>query len=126
MSVSVAAAVLAGGLTVALAPSASAAGAVYTGTSSKGGYGIAEISATRYFYACDLGSADGLRVVAHLWPDGHSYQWVQDANGSNGSCGSGIQLSLPIGTGYTLRVCLRDGADGIDQLCRQERGTILT
>ncbi|MFJ7416980.1 hypothetical protein ACIQWZ_40285, partial [Streptomyces sp. NPDC098077] len=68
---------LATGLSVALAPGASAL------TQSrysypKGGYGIAEISQTQYFYACDEGPADGYRVVAHLWPDGYAYRWVQD------------------------------------------------
>ncbi|MFJ7908996.1 hypothetical protein [Kitasatospora sp. NPDC096204] len=113
------------GLSVALAPSASAA--TYSGTSPKGGYGVAEISHTRSFYACDLGNPDGFRVVAHLWPDGYNYRWVQDADGSNNGCGTPLQLTLPVGTTYTIQVCLRDGAGGIDTYCSDpERGTILT
>ncbi|MFE4049895.1 hypothetical protein [Streptomyces sp. YIM B13518] len=74
-----------------------------------------------------MGTADGYRVVAHLWPDGYSYRWVQDANGSNNGCGTPLGLTLPIGTDYTIRVCLRDGANGTDVYCsRDEQGTILT
>lgn len=125
MSVVAGACALASGLSIALAPGASA----YTSsrTSPSGGYGIAEISHTRAFYACDEGKADGYRVVAHLWPDGYSYRWVQDANGSGNSCGTSAQLTLPIGTDYTMRVCLRNGANGADVYCSSdERGTILT
>ncbi|MCP9961534.1 hypothetical protein LUX05_09375 [Streptomyces somaliensis] len=110
-----------------LATAGSASASTYSRTSPKGGYGVAEVSATRSFYACDMGSADGYRVIAHLWPDGYGYRWAQDANGSNNGCGTPVQLSLPVGTDYTIRVCLRAGSDGADVYCsRDERGTILS
>ncbi|MFJ7417954.1 hypothetical protein ACIQXD_04995 [Streptomyces uncialis] len=127
LSLAAAAAATLTGFSVAMAPAAHANGYVQTYSSvPKGGYGIVDLSSTQSFYACDYGGADGLRVVGHIWPQGHSYRWVQDANGSNNGCGSAIQLNLPIGTHYTMQACLRDGPGGLDDYCRTEEGVIYT
>ncbi|CAM5236723.1 hypothetical protein GCM10010329_61410 [Streptomyces spiroverticillatus] len=112
-------------LTVALAPAAHAA-SVSSGTSAKGGYAIADVSDLGYLYVCDEGAKDGLRAVAHFYPEPGRGQYlqVQDADGSNNGCGPSRQLGLPRGVTYSLVACLRDGANGSDMYCRTTTGVI--
>jgi hypothetical protein len=74
---------------------------------------------------CDT-RADGKRVHGELLyrtSTGSYRQVVQDANGANNSCGSG-SWNLPEGTKVTVRVCLKDGANGREEFCATKQGGV--
>ncbi|MFJ2647051.1 hypothetical protein ACIO1C_10030 [Streptomyces sp. NPDC087420] len=75
-----------------------------------------------FLRVCDQGNPDGYRVVARL-VKGSFYDQTQNVGGS-GSCVGGSEdgytsgwLDSPITGTYTLTVCLRNGAGGMDFAC---------
>jgi hypothetical protein len=108
-----------------LAPSALASTVVSSGTSAKGGYGVAGFTNGGHLYACDEGTPDGLRAMAFLYVSGHSTPVVaQDFNGSNAECSDPYLFVdwIEVGTSYTLTACIQNGSTGSPQKCRSASG----
>ncbi|MFE3905270.1 hypothetical protein ACFXPY_34520 [Streptomyces sp. NPDC059153] len=73
---------------------------------------------------CDT-KADGKRVHGELiytTSTGSYRRVVEDTNGANNTCAS-KGGDIPEGTSVTVRVCLKDGADGAEQYCATKHGT---
>ncbi|GGP65943.1 hypothetical protein [Saccharothrix coeruleofusca] len=107
------------------APVASASTVVSSGSSAKGGYGVAGFTDGAHLYACDEGKPDGMRAMAFLWVSGHTKAVVaQDFNGSNAECSDPYLVVdwIEVGTSYRLEACIQDGASGTPQKCRSKYG----
>ncbi|MGV9700676.1 hypothetical protein ACWDTR_33575 [Streptomyces sp. NPDC003470] len=111
---------------LAAAPaSAYSQASVVSYSSTKGGWGTANAmlsSDAFWLRVCDRGTADGYRAVGRLTKG--SFYVQRQAAGGSGSCVGGAQdgvtggwLDAPITGTYTLTVCLRDGAGGMDFNC---------
>lgn len=120
----VAAGVIAASAAVLLSASpAAAAQDIYANTTDPFNGGIARFTAHgEHFSVCD-GKPDGKRAVAHwaaFTPGQTVYGTLHDSNGSGNDCAT-ANKSFPEGTSVSLRVCLRDGANGADQYCSSTR-----
>ncbi|MFE7424782.1 hypothetical protein [Streptomyces sp. NPDC057545] len=103
---------------------------VYTVPSAKNGYGTANAFLTGedyWFKVCDRGTADGYRAVGRLSKDGTSWSVTRHAAGGTNTCVGGPEdttsgfLPQPFEGYYTIKVCLRDGANGADFNCNSSR-----
>ncbi|BAU81080.1 nuclear export factor GLE1 [Streptomyces laurentii] len=110
--------------------SAYASRTVSTVPSAKDGYGTANASLTGgdyWFKICDRGTADGYRTVGRLSKDGTSWSVTRHAANGTDTCVGGSEdstssiLPQPLEGYYTIKVCLRDGADGADFNCSSLR-----
>ncbi|GGQ25903.1 hypothetical protein GCM10010249_51020 [Streptomyces roseolilacinus] len=74
---------------------------------------------------CDT-RADGKRVHGELiytTSTGSFRRVAEDADGANNGCAS-KSGDIPEGTRVTVRVCLKDGADGREEYCATKQGGV--
>ncbi|MFM9444610.1 hypothetical protein [Streptomyces acidiscabies] len=95
---------------------------VKSANSAAGGYGRAEVSISGSSYklvACDGGTGDGYRAVAHFWNTSSGFYDYKHAARGSGVCETEGWEHLPSATPgtYYLQICLRDGAGGSDFAC---------
>jgi hypothetical protein len=110
-------------LTMSVAPATAASDAIaYTNDAGWGGWAKFVANGDR-LDVCDT-RADGKRVHGELiyTTSTGSYRRVaEDANGAGNSCAS-KSGDIPEGTKVTVRVCLKDGADGREEFCATKTG----
>ncbi|MGW6569242.1 hypothetical protein [Streptomyces sp. NPDC054975] len=104
-----------------------------SGTSAKGGWGAGTVYVDTVFHdvtylkVCDYGNPDSRRATAEIWrtSDRAYYSYV-DAEHGSGSCNDDdtwLPGVIPAGT-YTLRVCVRNGAQGAFEACGSRQFTV--
>ncbi|MEE1812027.1 hypothetical protein [Streptomyces sp. BE133] len=112
--------------TMALSTSTAMAGTdaiAYTSDAGWGGWAKFVSNGDR-LDVCDT-RADGKRVHGELLytTSTGSYRRVaEDTDGANNACAS-KSGDIPEGTSVTVRVCLKDGANGAEEYCATKRGT---
>lgn len=119
-------ALLAGSAAVMIASGPAAAGTdIYVNTTDP--YNSAAAGFKAYgevFTVCDNRS-DGKRASAHIgWVGSSASYWIklEDTNGAGNSCAR-KDLSIAEGETVTVKICIKDGANGAEQYCATKRGT---
>ena len=113
--------------TLAASGSASAAG-IYTATTTDSGAHGGQASfntQTDVLKVCDT-QADGLRAYGQIGYYDSNSNWLgshTDAAGGNGTCVSINTESLKTGVKFTVTACLKNGANGALQYCKNVNGT---
>lgn len=110
-----------GGVALAVNPAFAANTFVQTTDDNPGGYAQWTADGDRWD-VCDW-QEDGLRASGTLTWSGGSKR-MDDANGGSDSspCASQV-VNLPEGTKVTIKVCLRDGANGTARYCDSSTGS---
>lgn len=97
---------------------------VYTNDAGWGGWAKFVSNGDR-LDVCDT-RADGKRVhgeLLYITSTGSYRRVVEDTNGADNSCASGSG-DIPEGTPVTVRVCLKDGANGREEFCATKQGGV--